>query len=153
EAEEPGRWPPAAVRRSLLVEAKHRCAICRDAAPIQFHHMLDWAKVRHHDPRHMLAVCGTCHSRCTNGFIDYRSQVAYKTQLTQVAAHGEPHGLAPAYRRIEDSELRQWLTVGERVALRALADEFGCEVRTNVRVTAGDGWINFGAAVVRGEDL
>src|SRR5262249_18426193 len=67
EAEEPGRWPPAAVRRNLLVEAKHRCAICGDCAPLQFHHMLDWAKLKHHDARHMVALCGTCHTRCTNG--------------------------------------------------------------------------------------
>src|SRR4051812_4057623 len=40
EAEEPGRWPPVAVRRELLIEARHRCAICRDSAPLQFHHML-----------------------------------------------------------------------------------------------------------------
>lgn len=81
EAEEPGRWPPAAVRRNLLVEAKHRCAICADSAPLQFHHMLDWAKIKHHDARHMLALCGTCHTRCTNGLIDYQAQLAYKRKL------------------------------------------------------------------------
>src|SRR5258708_5369873 len=81
EAEEPGRWPPAAVRRELLVEATHRCAICHDSAPLQFHHMLDWAKIKHHDARHMLALCGTCHTRCSNGFIDYQAQLAYKNKL------------------------------------------------------------------------
>ncbi|SRR5579883_229522 len=86
EAEEPGRWPPAAVRRTLLVEAKHRCAICEDCAPLQFHHMLDWAKIKHHDVRHMLALCGTCHTRCTNGFIDYQAQLIYKNKLKGAAS-------------------------------------------------------------------
>ena len=41
EDEEPGRHPPVGVRRTLLVEASHRCAICGDPAPLQFHHILD----------------------------------------------------------------------------------------------------------------
>ena len=81
EEEEPGRHPPAAVRRELLVEARHRCAICVDSAPLQYHHMIDWAKLKHHDPKRMLAICGTCHDRCTKGHIDYKSQQQYKSKL------------------------------------------------------------------------
>jgi hypothetical protein len=152
DAEEPGRWPPAGVRRKLLVEARHLCAICLGGPPLQFHHMLEWAEIKHHDARHMLALCPTCHARCTNGFIDHKAQVDYKKRLTQALATATPGDLA-VYRRIEDSEMRDGLTIGERVALRALRDEFGCEVRTDVRIAAGDGWINYHAAVVRGEDL
>lgn len=90
EAEEPGRWPRAFVRRELLVEARHSCAICHSLAPLQYHHMLDWAKVKHHDPKHMLAICGTCHSRCTNGQIDYKSQVAYKARLREHRSSSDP---------------------------------------------------------------
>jgi hypothetical protein len=153
EAQEPGRWPPAAVRRELLVESRHRCSICEDAAPIQFHHILDWAKIKHHDPRHMLAVCGTCHTRCTNGSIDHKTQVEYKARLKRTSRRDTPDQSQPMYRRIEDSEQRHWLTPGEQVVLRALQDEFGCKVETNVRIGAGDGWLNLHAAVVRNEDL
>jgi hypothetical protein len=52
--------------------------------------MLDWAKIQHHDPRHMLAICGTCHTRCTNGEIDYKAQVEYKTHLKDGPAIIEP---------------------------------------------------------------
>lgn len=90
DAEEPGRWPPAEVRRELLVEARHACAICGSFAPLQYHHMLDWAKVKHHDARHMLAICGTCHSRCTNGQIDYKSQCQYKAKLCARAGSNLP---------------------------------------------------------------
>jgi hypothetical protein len=102
DAEEPGRHPPVSVRRELLVEAKHACAICRAVAPPQFHHMLDWAKAKNHDARHMLMVCGTCHTRCTNGEIDYKSQIVYKTQLKRVAPVDE--GIDPhrAKKREED---------------------------------------------------
>lgn len=57
------------------------------------------------------------------------------------------------FRPIAASELRQELTVGELVAVRALSEELGCNVTTNVNVPAGDGWLNLHAAVVRGEDL
>ena len=154
EAEEPGRWPPAAVRRELLVEAHHRCIICRDGPPLQFHHMLDWAIIKHHDPRHMLAVCGTCHTRCTNGFIDYKSQVGYKERIEQGSRQiGTASVGTPIYRKIEDHDQRQWLSIGERAALRALEDEFGCDVRPDIKIAAGDGWLNLHAAVIRGEDL
>jgi hypothetical protein len=39
-AEDPERYPPTNVRRELLVESRHACAICEQIAPPQFHHML-----------------------------------------------------------------------------------------------------------------
>lgn len=81
EQEEPGRHPPIKVRRSLLVESGHRCAICEDSAPLQFHHILEYSQLKHHDPAHMLAVCGTCHSKISVGQIDYQAQREYKDRL------------------------------------------------------------------------
>ena len=57
------------------------------------------------------------------------------------------------FRAIAPSELRQELTVGELAAIRALSEEFGCEVMPDVSVPVEDGWITLHAAVVRGEDL
>ena len=84
EAEEPGRHPPVTVRRELLTEANHRCGICRSpVARLQFHHMVEWSKVPHHDPKHMIAICGTCHDNCGIGVIDKKAQEMYKTRLQQ----------------------------------------------------------------------
>jgi hypothetical protein len=102
DAEEPGRWPPAAVPRELLIEARHACAICGALAPPQFHHMLDWAKVKHHDPKHMLALCGTCHTRCTNGQIDYKAQVEYKARLRERRGSSGPADPHVATKRAAD---------------------------------------------------
>ncbi|MDR3639163.1 MAG: hypothetical protein P4L84_35485 [Isosphaeraceae bacterium] len=150
EKEEPSRWPPVDVRRILLVEARHRCAICRNTAPPQFHHMLDWARLNHHDTEHMLVLCGTCHSLCSNGQIDYKSQLAYKKELQALNKVISPKS---KYRIIEDSEQRLGLSEGQRALIRALSEEFGCEVKLNVRVACGERWFNLDAAVVRGEDL
>jgi len=86
--EQPGRHPPVAVRRQLLVESKHRCGVCGEPAPMQFHHIVDFAKIGHYDPQHMLALCPTCHAYCTNGFIDSKSQYMYKNQLASHQSNG-----------------------------------------------------------------
>ena len=54
EAEQPGRHPPTSVRRTLLVETRHKCAICRLEAPrFEFHHIIEFSRLKHHDPQHM----------------------------------------------------------------------------------------------------
>lgn len=57
------------------------------------------------------------------------------------------------YRPLAASEVLQELSIAELAAIRALEDEFGCHVETDVHVPAGNGWIHFHGAVVRGEDL
>jgi hypothetical protein len=81
EAEEPGRNPPVAVRRELLVECRYQCAVCRSDAPLRFHHIIDWANLKHHDPKHMLAVCGSCHDKIGLGTIDTKAQTNIKEKL------------------------------------------------------------------------
>lgn len=81
EAEEPGRHPPISIRRTLATEARHCCAICRQPLPLQYHHIIAWSELKHFDARHMLAVCGGCHSRIQLGHIDLKAQYVYKEQL------------------------------------------------------------------------
>ena len=135
EKEEPGRWPPAAVRRELLVEARHRCGICRDASPLQFHHMLDWAKFQHHDARHMLAVCGTCHARCTNGEIDYKAQVAYKGALKD----GDGRTTVGHHERVQLSTPELMAEAQEMLAGACVAE--GGEKGKIIWTLVHDGWL------------
>src|SRR5665213_176854 len=86
ENEEPGRNPPVAVRRELLVECGYQCAVCESDAPLRFHHILDWANLKHHDPKHMLAVCGSCHDKIGAGQIDIKGQRLAKAKLTEISA-------------------------------------------------------------------
>jgi len=79
--EEPGRHPPAKVRRKLLVEARHRCAICEEVKPIEFHHIIEFSKLKHYDIDHMMVLCPTCHTLCGNGIIDSKAQREYKNRL------------------------------------------------------------------------
>lgn len=81
EAEQPGRHPPIAVRRALRTESRHRCAICRRDLPLQYHHIIEWRELNHHDPHHMLAICGGCHDKINQGQIDRKEQRIYKLKL------------------------------------------------------------------------
>jgi len=83
EEQEPGRHPPVAVLRALAVEARHKCGICQESLPLQYHHLIEWSKLKHHDPQHMLAVCGGCHSKIAAGIIDERAQLDYKAILVR----------------------------------------------------------------------
>lgn len=68
--------------------------------------------------------------------------------------HDAENGAARTiFRSITIGELRQELTIGETAAVHALADEFGCDVVTDVSIPTDNGWLNLHAAVVRGEDL
>ncbi len=94
EKEEPGRHPPVSVRRELAVEANHRCAICKEPTPLQYHHIVEFSKIKHHDPAHMLAICGTCHSKINLGDIDVKGQKMYKEKLKEYSLAtqlGIPH--------------------------------------------------------------
>lgn len=101
EAEQPGRHCPLPIRRALLVEARHRCGICRQECPFDFHHIVEFYRVGHYDTTQMIALCPTCHRHCgTNGKIDTIAQKIYKKKLTHP---GEP---------VETAELIQF-TWGE----------------------------------------
>lgn len=83
EIDEPGRFPPVAIRRELRIEAGFQCAICKSDAPPRYHHFIDWAKLKHHDPAHMLSICGSCHDKIGIGAIDTKSQIIIKQRLTR----------------------------------------------------------------------
>ncbi|MFI5300010.1 MAG: HNH endonuclease [Polyangiales bacterium] len=74
---------PEPLRRAVLVEAGHRCAIptCRQI-PVDVHHITDFAKVREHTFDNLIVLCANCHRRCGSGDdIDRKSVLAYKRNL------------------------------------------------------------------------
>ncbi|MER7145983.1 HNH endonuclease [Streptomyces xanthochromogenes] len=73
---------PTAMKRAVLVEAGHRCAIpvCRQS-PVQLAHITPWAKVRTHTFDNLIALCPNCHARYDRGDIDRQSMYQYKANL------------------------------------------------------------------------
>lgn len=82
---------PAGLKRRVLIEAGHRCAIptCR-TVPVELAHIVPWAKVREHSFENIIALCPTCHTRYDNGDIDLTAMKMYKANLGIVSGrYGE----------------------------------------------------------------
>ena len=73
---------PAEVKRRVLVEAGHRCAIptCR-CIIVELHHIIPYETCRSHNYENLIALCPTCHARADRNEIDRRSQRIYKANL------------------------------------------------------------------------
>ena len=58
----------AELKRAVLVEAGHRCAVptCRQH-PVDIEHIDDWAQVKEHKFENLIALCPTCHRRKGSG--------------------------------------------------------------------------------------
>ena len=73
---------PAELRRRVLVEAGHRCAIpaCRHIE-VDVHHIIPWEKCQEHEYENLIALCPNCHRRADRGDIDRKSLKLYKANL------------------------------------------------------------------------
>lgn len=73
---------PASVRRAVLVEAGHRCAIpaCHQTT-VEIAHIVPWSEVQEHREENLIALCPTCHTRFDRGEIDRISMQVYKANL------------------------------------------------------------------------
>ena len=81
-AREPRPEIPADIKRRVLVEAGHRCAIltCRAMMP-EIHHIIPWAECREHKYENLIALCPNCHAYADRGKIDRKSLRLYKFNL------------------------------------------------------------------------
>jgi hypothetical protein len=77
---------PAPLRREVLVEAGHRCAIpvCRQT-PVEIAHIEPWAKVQKHEFHNLIPLCPTRHARYDGGDIDRLAMKQYKANLSVVS--------------------------------------------------------------------
>jgi len=72
----------AELRRRVLLEAGHRCAIptCRHI-DVDVHHIVPWEQCKKHEYENLIALCPNCHRRAEQGHIDRKSLRAYKANL------------------------------------------------------------------------
>lgn len=76
---------PAELKRKILVEAGHRCAIpsCRFPT-IEIAHIEPYEKVKEHKYENLIALCPNCHTRADKGEIDKKSLRIYKKILQRL---------------------------------------------------------------------
>jgi hypothetical protein len=86
---------PAEIRRQVLCESGHRCAIPRCLYPdVEIHHIVPWETCQSHDFENLIALCANCHRRADSGEIDRKSLRLYKSRLS--AAIGVSQGTSPS---------------------------------------------------------
>ncbi len=102
---------PTELRRRVLVEAGHRCAIptCRFPTT-EVVHIEPWKKVRKHELYNLIALCPNCHTRYDRGEIDKNSMLIYKRRLTF---------LSDRYSQLELNVLKE-LATKEKVVVHNL---------------------------------
>jgi len=88
---------PAEVRRKVLVEAGHRCAIPHCASTeIDVHHIIPWEICQEHSPDNLIALCPNCHRRADRGDIDRKSLMIYKLRGQRVFVGQQPEAIDSA---------------------------------------------------------
>ena len=73
---------PAELKRRVLCEAGHRCAIhsCRQIE-VEIHHIVPWSKCREHKYENLIALCPNCHKMAERDRIDRKALRIYKANL------------------------------------------------------------------------
>lgn len=76
---------PEALKRRVLVEAGHRCAIptCRNPVT-EIAHIVPYHEVQKHEYENLIALCPTCHARADRGEIDRKALRMYKRILQRL---------------------------------------------------------------------
>lgn len=73
---------PEEIKRAVLVEAGHRCAIPRcGQTEIDIHHIVPWETCKKHNYSNLIALCPVCHRRAHKGEIDRKSLLMYMERL------------------------------------------------------------------------
>ena len=73
---------PTDLRRQILVETGHRCAIptCR-SIHVDIHHIIPWEQCKNHEYVNLIALCPNCHRMAEKDEIDRKSLRMYKNNL------------------------------------------------------------------------
>jgi type I restriction enzyme R subunit len=57
---------PIEIKRDVLFEARHHCAVCCTALPLEYAHVIPWSKSQNHSLENLIALCANCHERADN---------------------------------------------------------------------------------------
>ncbi len=81
---------PIKVQRAILLEARHRCAVCCEPTPLERAHIRPWSKSKDHSAANLIALCANCHSRADNEKWGVDALRNYKQNPCALAAHAAP---------------------------------------------------------------
>lgn len=54
---------PIDIQREILLQARHRCAVCCEPVSLEKAHIIPWRKTQGHSLPNLIALCTNCHAR------------------------------------------------------------------------------------------
>jgi hypothetical protein len=105
---------PAGLRRDVLFEAGHRCAIptCRHTT-VEVAHIVPWAEVKTHEFANLIALCPNCHTTYDSGRIDRQSMLRYKSNLALLGSrYSDVERRVLEYFALHPDQREVWLPGG-----------------------------------------
>ena len=116
---------PQPLKRAVLIEAGHRCAIptCGQTTT-EIAHIVPWKEGREHTFDNLIALCPTCHTRFDKGEIDRKAMRQYKANLSILT--GRYGDLEQRVLRLfaQEPEAKEfWLPGGHDILLMYLLDD------------------------------
>jgi type I restriction enzyme R subunit len=69
---------PVKIKREILVECGHRCAVCGVPLPLEFAHIIPWHKKSEHKAKNLICLCASCHERADKENWDEKTLNEYK---------------------------------------------------------------------------
>ncbi|MEL7105625.1 MAG: HNH endonuclease signature motif containing protein [Pseudomonadota bacterium] len=80
---------PDPVKRTLRQEVCFGCPVCGNPI-LEYHHIIPWAELNHHNPEHMVALCPTHHTE----YGKLSRDISYELKLNPInKRNGRLHGL------------------------------------------------------------
>ena len=70
---------PPDIKREILTESGHRCAVCGRETALDIAHIIPWSKVKEHKAENLVCFCSTCHRISHKDKWDRKTQLWYKS--------------------------------------------------------------------------
>src|ERR1035441_5665299 len=78
---------PVPVKRQVLHESCHRCAVCGFGLSIELAHIIPWRKTQDHRPENLIALCATCHEMADKQRWNSKDFETYKNEPWRSEEH------------------------------------------------------------------
>jgi len=92
---------PVEIRREVLLEARHHCAVCCGGLALEFAHIVPWSKSADHSVENLVALCANCHTRADNEKWGVSSLKHYKDRPC-IVTRGAMPPISPAQQAVVD---------------------------------------------------
>jgi hypothetical protein len=104
---------PLDLKRMVLIESGHRCAIPTCKHPTtEIAHIIPWSKCKEHTFGNLIALCPNCHTRFDANQIDRKAMQTYKANLSLLNSRYSDLEKRIIYSFIKDQSKKEILIPG-----------------------------------------